>query len=75
MTAIGAAGHAEILESYCFYLKRDPVMHFTSLIQHTRPNGDFVCECVSSVLSKEHVADYVDELQKVAKDIVHSRDA
>ena len=68
-------GRAEMREMYCFYLERDPVRHFTSAIQHTRPNGDFVLECVSRVISKEHVADYVDELQKVAKDIVHSRDA
>ena len=53
--------------------KGDSVKSITVSIEHTRPNGDDCIECVSWVLSKEHVADYVAELQKVATNLVHSR--
>ena len=73
-SAPGESHKAMLQDFFTGNLKGDSVQSWTVSIQHTRPNGDDCMECVSWVLSKKHVADYVAELQQVATELVHSRD-
>ena len=74
-TSAPGESHKAFLHNYfAGLLKGDSVKSITVSIEHTRPNGDFAIECVSWVLSKKHVADYVAELQNVATELVHELD-